>query len=143
MNNRPDSERYMGSLNIQQNHQHQDDGRPNGPCGWVIRIISILIFAATLFINFFIGRNTGGISNDYRLWVTPQGFFFQIWIVIYVLLAIVNVVNLIRNTWSIRTHVIYAVSNLLNIGWIIAFGQGNDPGVFTSSLIIILLAISI
>ena len=51
--------------------------------------------------------------------------------------------NLFRNTWSLKTHIIFAISNVFNILWIVSFGVGNNAGVFASSFIITLLAASI
>jgi len=96
-----------------------------------------------LVVNYFVGRNTGSISDVYHLYVTPPGYFFTIWAVIYTNLGIVNIVNLFRNTWSLQTHIIYAISNLFNILWIVSFGAANNAGVFASSFIITLLAASI
>ena len=65
---------------------------------WPIRIASILGFAAAVAINYFIGRDTGANAEKYSLYVTPPGFFFTIWAVIYSTLAVINIVNLFRNT---------------------------------------------
>lgn len=133
-------------LTIENNSNDEDKGNRLGIEGkfmWPIRLVSVLGFAATVAINYFVGRDTGSISDKYRLFVTPPGFFFIIWAVIYTTLAVVVIVNFFKNKWSAKTHIAFAFSNLFNILWIIAFGQGNNAGVFSSSFLILLLAISI
>jgi len=90
-----------------------------------------------------IGLKTGAVSDTYHLYVTPPGMFFIIWAVIYTTLAIANIYNLIKNEWTLRTHIWFAITNLLNVTWILVFNVGNDAAVYASSLVILLLAASI
>lgn len=85
------------------------------------------------------GLKTGAVSDAYHLYVTPPGMFFLIWAVIYTSLAIVNIYNLIKNEWSRKTHLFFAMSNILNTLWILIFNIGNNAAVYSCSLILILL----
>jgi len=112
---------------------------------WPIRIFSILLFGLTVFINYYFGGDgpTGAVSDNYHLYITPPNLFFRIWIVIFTTNAVINIVNFVRNTWSLKTHIIYGISNMIIDIWIFAFGTNNNGGVFASPLIITLLAASI
>jgi hypothetical protein len=106
---------------------------------WPIRILSILGFVATLVVNFVVGRDTGDVSDEYHLHITPPGYFFRIWIVIYSALAIISVYNLIKNVWNVKVHIFFALSNALNLLWVIIFAIGSNTAVNVSSLIILAL----
>lgn len=50
---------------------------------------------------------------------------------------IVNIINVIRNIWTVREHVILAINNLLLDIWAIVFDQGTDPGVFSAFFLLL------
>jgi benzodiazapine receptor len=57
-----------------------------------------LLFVGTLLVNYFVGIDKNGqISDKFHLYVTPPGFFFAIWGVIYITVFIAIVYNLIKN----------------------------------------------
>ena len=69
--------------------------------------------------------------------------FFIIWAVIYTALAVVNVYNLVKNTWTKKVHMWFAASNILNTLWIVIFNIGSPAAVYACSAILIALIPSI
>lgn len=65
--------------------------------------------------------------------------FFTIWAVIYTALAVVNVYNLVKNTWTKKVHLWFAISNILNTLWIVIFNIGTAAAVYACSAILIAL----
>ena len=106
---------------------------------WPVRILSFLLFAATVAIVYVFGMRNNEVSNKYYLYVTPPGMFFTIWAVIFAVKAIVNIINLVINVWTLKAHIYLGINNLLLILWTNIFNIGNDPAVFTSFLIIFLM----
>jgi len=51
--------------------------------------------------------------------------------------------NLINNVWSIKTHIWFGISNILNIIWTIVFDIGSLKSVVLASFIIIAFTLSI
>jgi hypothetical protein len=99
-----------------------------------------LLIAATITVNYVVGASTGRnneVSGIYQLWVTPPGYFFTIWIVIFVGLAIFGIYNLVKNFWTPKAHIFFAISNILNILWICIFNIGNDPAVIACFFILL------
>jgi hypothetical protein len=82
---------------------------------------------------------TGEVSDKYHLYVTPPGYFFTIWAVIYTALAVISVYNLIKNVWSVKVHIFFGLSNALNMLWIIIFSIGNNAAVYACSFILLAL----
>ena len=116
----------------------------DGKFQWPIRIFTPLLFAGTLLVNYLVGVNRNGeVSDKYNLWITPPGYFFTIWAFIYTGLVVANIFNLIKNVWSLRAHICFGITNVLNIVWTVVFCIGNDPAVFASSFILIALTIFI
>ncbi len=76
------------------------------------------------------------MSNKYHLYVTPPGLFFIIWAMIFGLQVLSNFVNLLRDYWTLREHIILAVNNVLLISWSIVFDIGTDLSVFSSFIIL-------
>lgn len=76
--------------------------------------------ANTLEIN---GYNTGQISDMFVNFITPPGYVFSIWGVIYLSLAAFTVYQALpsqrANPYLRRIGWLFAVSNLLNASWII------------------------
>lgn len=116
----------------------------DGKFKWPIRIFTPLLFIATILVNYLMGINRNGeVSDMYSLWVTPPGYFFIIWAVIYVGLALANIYNLVKNAWNLKTHIWFGISNILNIVWTVVFNVGTKPSVIVASFVLIALTISI
>jgi len=49
---------------------------------YILRI-SILLFVGAMIVNGTVGKSTGGVSRKYFLKITPPGYFFAVWGVIY------------------------------------------------------------
>ena len=110
---------------------------------WPIRIGSFILFVATVIVNYIIGMETGRVSDEFHLFITPPGMFFTIWAIIYTALAVVNVYNLIKNTWTKKVHMWFSLSNILNTLWIVIFNIGTPAAVYVCSAILIGLVPSI
>lgn len=116
----------------------------DGKFKWPIRIFTPLLFIATILVNYLMGFNRNGeVSDMYSLWVTPPGYFFIIWAVIYVGLALANIYNLVKNAWNLKTHIWFGISNILNIFWTVVFNVGTKASVIVASFVLIALTISI
>jgi hypothetical protein len=46
---------------------------------------------------------------------------------------------LIKNVWSLKTHIYFGITNALNIIWTIVFDIGNKPAVVVASFLLIAL----
>ena len=102
----------------------------DGRYQWPIRIVSFLLFAASVGINYLVGFNTGAISKKYSLYTTPLGLFFSIWAVIFTTMAIANIYILVKNVWNLPAHIYLGINNLLLIVWINVFNIGTDAAVY-------------
>ncbi|MBS7630506.1 tryptophan-rich sensory protein [Candidatus Bathyarchaeota archaeon] len=100
------------------------------------RWINILTFAATIIINGLAGsarliggKTTAEVSDSFPTLITPAGYVFSIWGVIYVLLGVFMVYQALpsqkNNRFQEKVGWLFALSNLLNIFWIFLwhFGQ--------------------
>jgi hypothetical protein len=97
-----------------------------------------------LLVNYFEGINKNGeVSNKFSLWITPPGYFFTIWAFIYTGLLIANIYNLIKNVWSLKTHIFFGITNVLNIVWTFVFCLGTVTSVCIASFILITLTVFI
>jgi len=98
----------------------------DGKFKWPIRIFTPTLFTATIMVYylFAINRNRSTIEQ-YSLYVTPPGYFFYVWIAVYSLVMKANLYNLFKNVWSLKTHIIFGISNVLHIVWNIAFSIGS------------------
>lgn len=69
---------------------------------WLITVASFLFLVGTvIFINVY-GTKNAEVSANYYLWVTPPGMFFAIWGLIFALQLAANLINLIRNIWTLQ-----------------------------------------
>ncbi|NMO98098.1 tryptophan-rich sensory protein [Paenibacillus lemnae] len=85
-------------------------------------------FAAVITINILSnalplgGRNTGDISDQFYIYITPAGYAFSIWSLIYVLLAGFVIYQLRRDTSSrdsVRaTGIWFILSCIFNMAWL-------------------------
>ena len=108
-----------------------------GKYQWPIRIVSFLLFAGTVAINYVIGRETGRVSDEFILYTTPLNLFFNIWAVIFTTQALVNIYNLYKNEWTPKAHIFLAINNILLIIWINIFNIGTDVAVYICFLILV------
>ncbi|PSL25984.1 hypothetical protein B0H99_1209 [Planomicrobium soli] len=87
-----------------------------------IAFLSIVIFNALANILPINGQTTGEISNRLPVLITPAGYVFSIWSVIYILFAIWIVGWWIRvkngETPSIKILLYFTLSAVLNIVWL-------------------------
>lgn len=95
--------------------------------------VNLILLLATLFVNFLGGTgrindmSQGEVSDMYNTLITPAGFTFSIWSLIYGLLIISMVVMIIKHEESYYREAIDRISLYLwlsfitNIVWIILF----------------------
>ncbi|RZS98687.1 tryptophan-rich sensory protein [Cecembia calidifontis] len=100
---------------------------------FLLLALNTLTFFGTLFLNYLYGSGAGGrksvgeISNQYDTLITPAGYAFSIWGVIYLLLLGFITYQWIgffkgRNNSSLEpTSFWFAVSNMLNGLWIVVW----------------------
>lgn len=96
-------------------------------------LISIILFAITLMINmlgstgFINGLNQKDVSDKFSTLITPAGFTFSIWGIIYLLLFITLVILFIKRNEKYYASIINQISSLFwlscffNASWIIVF----------------------
>jgi len=94
-----------------------------------LQVGNAIAFAATILVNSLAGstkiiggRNTADVSAAFPTLVTPAGFTFAIWGVIYVLLAALVIFQFLpshrRDSFNGRIGGLFIVSSLLNIVWL-------------------------
>lgn len=115
-------------------------------------IANLLVFFMTLGVNylgatgFFNGMDQSDISSKYQTLITPSGFAFSIWSVIYILVFATLVYlfikrkdpRVIKLTQLISG--LFILSSLFNMGWIVAFSY-ELVGLSTLFIIGILLSL--
>jgi hypothetical protein len=115
----------------------------------LLRFSNIVAFALTILVNGLAGsttllggKNTAMVSDTYFTPVTPAGYVFSIWGVIYILLGFFVVYQAIdRNQgkeFQKRIGWLFVLSSLANIVWIFLWQYEYLP--FSVVLIFILLA---
>lgn len=104
----------------------------------VVLIVTTTLYVVTVFLNYWSSSDNsedlgfkdtvGNISDRYRLQVTPAGWTFSIWAVIYVwqLLWLIYGWSFVFRPKSAKiipllTYVLFTISCAFNIGWIYAF----------------------
>jgi benzodiazapine receptor len=104
------------------------------------RYLPVGVTLLTIISN-ALGGNIGEISNKYKIEVTPSGFTFSIWSLIYSLLVYVTFTHygqfLHTQTQYGSIFSLFIFSAILNALWIQAWGKSLE----LSSVILILLAI--
>lgn len=94
-----------------------------------LQSINIIAFIFTIFVNALAGSTTllngktsGEISDLYPTLITPAGFTFSIWGIIYTLLLVFTIYQILpRNREQPFLHqisVLFALSGILNILWL-------------------------
>ncbi len=94
-----------------------------------LQVINVVTFAITILANLlsnilrFEGKNIGEISDLYPTLVTPAGYVFAIWGVIYSLLLIFTVYQALpkqqEEPFIPRISYLFAVSNVVNSVWLL------------------------
>ncbi|WP_458120288.1 tryptophan-rich sensory protein [Paenibacillus sp. Z6-24] len=106
-----------------------------------VLIVNYMASALTLF-----GRDTGDISDQYELYITPAGYAFSIWSLIYVLL-IGFIIYQFRNTDESRESVKAIgpwlfLNSLCNMGWLMLWHSLElEWGVLLIALMLVTLII--
>jgi hypothetical protein len=93
------------------------------------QIVTIVAFIVTLAINGAAnavpinGQTTAEISDRFQVYVTPAGYVFAIWGVIYVGLAAFTIFQAIRGAHPLVRRVgwLPAISGVLNTAWLLLF----------------------
>ncbi len=95
----------------------------------VIRAGNIAAFIVTLIVNglstttFFNNRTTSEVSDAYPTLITPPGYVFSIWSIIYVLLAIFVIYQALPNQktkpYQKQIGALFILSSLFNIVWLL------------------------
>ena len=116
----------------------------DGKFRWPIRLVGPLLLITTIAVNYAMGINRNKeVSDAYHLYTTPPGYFFIIWSIIYTTLIISNIYNLIKNKWNLKTHIYFAISNVISIIWTVIFNGGSLTEIVISSFVLFLLCIFI
>jgi benzodiazapine receptor len=99
-----------------------------------IELGNILAFAVTLVINglasaaFIGGKTTAEISDQYSTLITPAGYVFAIWGIIYVLLGIFVVYQALpsqrQKAFQKQVSGLFILSSVFNIAWIFLWQYG-------------------
>jgi hypothetical protein len=96
---------------------------------FVLQIANVVAFLVTVVVNGMAnglalnGRTTGEISDLFPTLVTPPGYVFSIWGVIYLLLFVFAVFQVLpkqrEETFLSRIGVLFVLSCVLNVVWLI------------------------
>ncbi|MCS7108286.1 MAG: tryptophan-rich sensory protein [Sulfolobales archaeon] len=97
--------------------------------GVIAKAVFIISYVITLAVNwaaawtmFIGGISTAEVSNKYPTLITPEGYVFAIWGVIYFLLGIFVIMAIVdsksRHIITGRVAVLFPTVNLLNVLWI-------------------------
>lgn len=81
-------------------------------------VIIVNVMATTGSIN---GIETGAVSDKYPTLITPAGYAFSIWSIIYLGLIVFSVIQLFRGQLDryARIRGLYILTCILNIAWIV------------------------
>jgi hypothetical protein len=117
-------------------------------------LLNIVFFIVTVAVNSLAGgstlingRTTGAVSDSNPTLITPAGFTFSIWSVIYILLAAFVVYQALPRNRSKQfleqISFLFILSSILNISWIFLWQYGLFPYsvIFIFGLLISLVAI--
>lgn len=106
-----------------------------------LRYLNALIFIAMIYVNYSIGFVTSIESNSL---FTPSNYVFKIWILIYILLFLFVIYQVLPsqrdNEYIENIGVLFILTSLLNILWLIAW---NKQEYFAAWLILLIYFISL
>jgi benzodiazapine receptor len=112
-----------------------------------LRICAFILFIGCLVVNGVIGvagpNSAGAVSEIYELWVTPPGYTFSIWGVIYIWIGIASLYAAIKNTWSVRSWLIFTLVNVANSLWIGLWSLATHTSIIICLIIITILPIGL
>lgn len=109
----------------------------------LIRSLNIVVFVVTVAVNSLAGattllngRTSGQVSDTYPTLITPAGFTFSIWSIIYILLGLFVVYQALpgkqNKPYLERISFLFILSGLLNMFWLFLWHYG----FITSSVIL-------
>ncbi|MBN2202837.1 MAG: tryptophan-rich sensory protein [Candidatus Aenigmarchaeota archaeon] len=112
---------------------------------------NVIAFILTIFVNFLAGStkliggvSTGGVSDSYQTLVTPPGYVFSIWSIIYILLGAFVIFQLMSNKkrkeYRNKIGWLFVSSCLLNIVWLFVWQY---QMILLSVLVMLLLLINL
>jgi hypothetical protein len=95
----------------------------------ILRYANVLLFIITVIVNSIAGsttliggQNTATISNNNPTLITPAGYVFSIWGIIYILLGAFVVYQTLPSRsnrgFTEKIGWLFVLSSILNIGWI-------------------------
>lgn len=95
----------------------------------MLKFANIVFFILTIIMNSLAGstrliggRNTADISNAFQTLVTPAGYVFAIWGIIYVLLGVFVVYQALPKQqgkeYQKKIGWLFVLSSIINIGWL-------------------------
>ncbi|PID29983.1 tryptophan-rich sensory protein [Candidatus Saccharibacteria bacterium] len=99
----------------------------------MLAVTNVVLFVATIIVNtlgaqgFINGSSQADVSKMFPTMITPAGFTFSIWGVIYTLLGVSLLVMLAKHTQKVyqkqieRISVLFWLSCAINMIWIVAF----------------------
>mgnify|MGYP000104790574 CR=1 FL=1 len=93
----------------------------------VYPIVSLLLYIGAVVVVYVAGKNTGDV---YRMKLTPPGYFFSIWGVIFSLVGTVLIILVFRRRWTDNTHMCMWAVNVLVAGWILATASSMSGKVY-------------
>lgn len=105
-------------------------------------ITALFTYTLLLIGNYVYGQNTGSVSNNYRLSITPPGITFSIWGVIYFGLFLVILKSFVTNSFKNGRLQIFIFSCILNVSWLLVFANTKIPLIF-QYLILLMLYITL
>jgi benzodiazapine receptor len=109
-------------------------GNMSNPSSRLISVANLSALVATFIVNTYAavlglnGRQTGQISDLYPVLITPPGYVFQIWTVIYILLLIYGVYQVLPSKSGQAFHgkigYWFLLSCVANMVWLFAWHWG-------------------
>ena len=92
------------------------------------KILPLIITVLTIFFNYYLQRQSdksiGEVSDENNLLVTPAGWTFSIWGLIYSSLIYLSYEYIQEDLkWSDRSLLLYSLSGFFNVYWIILWLQ--------------------
>ena len=111
-----------------------------------LKITNIVMFVGTLIVNYLttagigILKPIGNISDEYNTLLTPPGWAFSIWGLIYAGLFLFCICQFITqfnlDKYIKSISILFILSCLFNITWIVAFSLGTPVSITISVLLI-------
>jgi TspO/MBR family. len=98
----------------------------------LLRYANITVFIITVIVNGIAGsttiiggQQTAAISNKYPSLITPAGYVFSIWAIIYILLGVFVVYSALPkqrgSSYMERIGWLFVLSSIFNVAWIIVW----------------------